>query len=234
LLVLLLAVSALPAEAAWLVLKDGTRIEAMGEIESRGASLVFRNRSGALVSLPVEEVDLDASRRSHSQKRTPETVIRATGIAAARAVTLDREVPVVRDADVRHVTVDVPTETPSSSGDDSAEPVRQPVVVSQWGQVLREEGGIKIFGSLQNRSQDAAANIQLTVDALFQSGAPMATASAGLQLRTLLPGQSTAFEAIFEDVQSASRIEFSVQSVALKAGSGEQLDEQAVDSAASN
>ncbi len=50
------------AHADWLVTRDGERIETRGAWEVRGRVVVFTNHGGALSSIRLDEVDLEASR----------------------------------------------------------------------------------------------------------------------------------------------------------------------------
>ena len=82
---------------------------------------------------------------------------------------------------------------------------------------------------LTNRSRDAAAMVKLTVSALDDAGAVVGSQLAALELTTLVPGESTRFEAVLVDVFVASGIEFSVDSVALRASGSEQGPPTAAD-----
>jgi hypothetical protein len=60
---LLLLISGAPpaAPSVVLILRDGSRIEAVGRIEHQGARLTFRNRAGVLYSIPAAEVEREIS-----------------------------------------------------------------------------------------------------------------------------------------------------------------------------
>jgi len=83
------------ARADWLVMKGRTRIETRGAWEVNGNQVVFTNRDGRLVTLPVILIDLEASRMATAEARvTPApTPISATPTPLA----------VVTDEDVAHV-----------------------------------------------------------------------------------------------------------------------------------
>jgi hypothetical protein len=51
----------LASRADWLVLRDGSRLETKGGWETRGAMVVFHRPNGAMASLRLTAVDLDAS-----------------------------------------------------------------------------------------------------------------------------------------------------------------------------
>jgi hypothetical protein len=63
-LVAMLAMGTAAADADWLVLKNGTRLETNGPWTVQGRQVRFKNRNGALRSLPLADVDLDASKQA--------------------------------------------------------------------------------------------------------------------------------------------------------------------------
>ncbi len=80
---------ALPAAARagdptyWLVLRDGRRLAATGELEVNGRTVRFRAIGGTLSSMPLEQVDLAATRTAFSPNATGGTPNTTGGTAAA-------------------------------------------------------------------------------------------------------------------------------------------------------
>jgi hypothetical protein len=73
-LLLLLHAAVLPAAEArldWIILRDGTKVGAREGWEVRGASVVLTTPEGKLVSLPLEEVDLNATFRESTVPEPP-------------------------------------------------------------------------------------------------------------------------------------------------------------------
>ncbi|HEX2162430.1 MAG TPA: hypothetical protein VHM02_00635, partial [Thermoanaerobaculia bacterium] len=62
-----LSLTALPAAADWLVMRDGTRVETRGAWQQKGRLVVFTSTEGRLSSLRTDAVDLAASRRATEQ-----------------------------------------------------------------------------------------------------------------------------------------------------------------------
>jgi mycoredoxin len=98
---LLLAAGA--ARADWLVMADGTRVETRGEWAVKGKLVVFTGAAGALASLRLSEVDLEASRAATAA--AAEEARRAREAAAKPDPPAARPGPVLvlTDADVGHV-----------------------------------------------------------------------------------------------------------------------------------
>ena len=58
----------------WLVLRDGRRLAARGVLELRPPEVRFEALSGVLSSLPIAELDLEATRRERSTPRRARTL----------------------------------------------------------------------------------------------------------------------------------------------------------------
>lgn len=211
------------ARADWLVLADGSAMEIKGPPATRGQMVVFQMPNGTLASLRLSEVDLEASARRTAAARERKTAPAASPAPPAEE---KKAVFVITDADVRHVSAAAASEPGDSANEPegaAAKPEksgRQRLIVSQWGQ---DDSGqvLTVFGSLENRDLNAAGAVRLTVVARDGEGTVVGRAAAGLGMTTLLPGQSTQFQARFEDAPFFESLDFEMESIALKSGTGE-------------
>jgi glutaredoxin len=69
--VVILLVSTSGAAADWLVLTDGQRLEIQGPHEVRGKQVRFTTQAGQLSSLPLAEIDLEATRKANEPPPPP-------------------------------------------------------------------------------------------------------------------------------------------------------------------
>src|SRR3954451_714505 len=135
---LVLGTAMVPAHADWLVTRDGGRVETKGTWQVKGKLLVFtRAVDGALASLRVAEVDLDAS-----TKATAEAKVKAE--APPPVETPQKKLAVLTDKDFRKPTP--PAETGEATKDGAAaRPGR--LAVSGWKKLDRPDGdGIAVEG----------------------------------------------------------------------------------------
>jgi hypothetical protein len=229
-----LAVASFGVRADWLVLTDGTAFEIAGAPEHRGRMLVFRLPDGGLSSIRASDVDLEASQRRTSAEARREADAEIAAPRSSEPVERREAVLVLTDADVRHVSTRSAGAVVSGGEDaDSGkggEPSGQKLIVRRWGQ-NQSETGLTVFGVLENRDPNAATTIQLTILAVDGTGALVARESAALDSTTLLPGAATQFSALFDEwpPPTFDAIEFKVESVALKSGSGDEVRESSSD-----
>ena len=97
----LLALAGSPVAADWLVTYDGVQIETRGPWEIQGKLVVFRLPNGALSSMQLSELDLEASDRLTNTRSRP----------AQKPQKRTRNQPrkpafVITDDDVKHVNPD--------------------------------------------------------------------------------------------------------------------------------
>jgi hypothetical protein len=225
---ILLLLATTPAVADWLVLNDGSTIETVGPWKTRGVVLVFTREDGRLVSLRATEVDLEASTKLSSSggpRKSPPYSKPALPPGTAKFV--------ITDADVAHSEPGTAA-APRSADPDGTQP--EGLTVSEWSQRDLEGGGTRVSGVLENRSRAAEAGIRLTIVALEDGGSVVTTQPAVLEATTLLPGQSTTFEAALVGTFFFSTLDFQTESVALKIeervgaeGSGVVWDESSED-----
>jgi len=82
-----------PAGAEWLVLRDGVRLEIRGELRVETRRVVFTMRDGTLSTLPLAEVDLDATAAANRAPAEP---------AAPAPATARESIARFTDADFAH------------------------------------------------------------------------------------------------------------------------------------
>lgn len=196
-----LTLAAPQAAAAWLVTRDGARLETRGPWEVKAGRVVFTLANGTLSSLALAEVDLDASEA-------------ATDAAeAAASAPAQKPVPpppkkavlVLTDADVGHARR--PARAPGEEGASGSEADRtaagreEGLVVVDW-QAVDETfaDGLVITGQLHNRSADVQGNIRLTVRVYDGDGVLLQSAQADLSASTLQPGDRASFTATLSGV----------------------------------
>ena len=103
-----------PATADWLVLKDGSRVETDGGWSQRGKLLVFTGTDGSLLSLRLDEVDLEASERATQE--AVEAASRPPDPPAPRKPSVFR----LTDADVSHVDDEAESGSADAAGEGGA------------------------------------------------------------------------------------------------------------------
>ncbi len=163
-LALLVSLFALRATADWLVTVDGTQIETQGPWEVKGKLILLTLPGGALSSIRLADIDLDASEH-----------LSAAGREVATRVEPKREpreaVVVLTDADVSHVGSRFPgsIEERQQTGAEARERARQTasaagegLTVDRWDQSFDDSiEGLLVTGSLENRSDALHTDITL-------------------------------------------------------------------------
>lgn len=201
---LLLGVAAGPATADWLVTRDGSRIETRGPWELKGKLVVFTHANGTLSSLRLSEVDLEASEVATEEAKAPPP-------APEPAVREEKKpVLVVTDADVPKARKR-PSQAPAGEGGEEAEAAEPQVTVVSWTEVNEPDSfDIQIFGTLRNETREVATELAVVVRLLGADGGLLAEQPALLNVKSLAPGATTNFRALFPGVFSFSGITFEV------------------------
>jgi hypothetical protein len=203
----LLAVGAvsLPAQADWLVTRDGGRVETKGPWQIKGKLLVFtRAADGALASLRTTEVDLDAS-----AKATADAKIQASAPPAVEAP--QKKIASLTDKDFKKpVPVDAdgkPVEAPAKTG---------PLAVSDWKKLERPSGdGIALEGTVHNSTGDMMINASIEVQLYNETGERVGTAPGLLTSTSVQPNGSVQFHANFPGVFTFATAKFAVNGLPL-------------------
>ena len=202
-----LLVLAQPAAGDWLVLHDGDRVETTGPWTEKGKLVVFTNTAGALVSLRLSDVDLEASNRA--TRKAEEMARRPAPLPPPPRPS----VFTLTDGDVGHV------DDESSESSDQAETETdgsleeaQSIAVTEWEPVDNAtEDGLAVEGVLENRGVDAAAGIAVVVAVYDVDGEQLGSTTAQLGSSALMPGEATQLIADFPGVFNISAVRFDIQ-----------------------
>lgn len=215
----LTGLATLPAGADWLVTRQGGRVEIRGAWEVKGKLVVFRTLDGALSSLRLTEVDLEASRKATEEARNARAAAEATKPPEKKKP----PILVLTDKDVRHVeeTSAAPAEA-ASAGTGEGEKAVEDLTVGTWERASDPGAGhVVITGTLRNAAASSTATgILLLVSLYDDTGTQIGTAEAVLTSTALPPGEQSGFRAEFPGVFSFARLEFDPKSVQLKTGPG--------------
>ncbi len=221
---MLAATAALPsadaAQADWVVLIDGARVETKGAWTVKGNLVTFTLPQGTLGSLRAADVDLEASAKATADAK-------AAVDARAREAARPKEVQpvlVLTDKDVGHIE---PAAAPAAAdaeegGGREAGTAEGPVQITGWDRSLSEaDGGVMVTGTLTNRGSDVAVGIKVTVRLYDDQGKLIGTAPASLSAEALPPTQSARFTAVFPGILTFYAVKFDIDSTPiLTAGEG--------------
>jgi hypothetical protein len=211
------------ARADWLVTREGARMEIQGHWQVKGKLVVFTRTDGTLASLRLSEVDLEASERATAAAVEAAVAAEAEEAARKTAPTPEKKMSkfVLTDADFRKPEPPPPAageegeaQTVTPGGQEVGEAASQdPVVVGSWRQAARTEGdGLDIFGVLQNKGNELATDVVLTVELFDDTGAQMGTSLAVLSAPGIRPNGSITFRAPFPNVFTFAEARFNVRS----------------------
>ncbi len=195
--VLLLLAAGREALADVVVLRGGKVIELKSPLVRRGNTALLTRADGALLSIPVSEIDAAATAAAQA---VPAASPQATALAPApstpaEAARASRERPKARvrltDADVGHEYVgpasEEKKETLAGGGAGRLE----------IGDYSQEKAGssLVVAGTLRNAGGTVATLSRMTVTALNDKGETIASAEASVGNGTIAPSQSAAFTA---------------------------------------
>lgn len=211
-----------PAEAGWLVTRDGGRVETRGAWTVKGKLVVFTRADGQLASLRATEVDWTASERA-----TEEALERAHQAAEPKAV------PVLEKKEARWVMTDADferrtpppaaeaKEAPAPEETDAAGRPRLPVTVDTWDRRNHPEG-LEIYGTLSNPGTEIAAEVGVTVRLYDETGALLATSEGRVATPALGPGAQAGFRASFPGVFTYADAKLEVRGYGLRIKAAEE------------
>jgi len=189
------------AVADVVVLKGGTVVPLKQPYVRRGNTAYLTRTDGTLLSVPVTEIDREATAAANqaaaaSSPAPAESAPASTPAEAARAKA-EASNPKARvritDADVSH-PMDLGTPEEAKAEPAAGEAGGPRIEVADHTQEQRAETLI-IRGSLRNPSQGVAENVRMTVAAIDEKGEPINSASASLSKGTLASGQTVEFTA---------------------------------------
>ncbi len=191
-----LAAAAL-AGADVIVLKGGTVVPLKKPWERRGNTAYITRADGTLLSVPVSEIDRDATAAANRAAAAPAPAPAAPPASTpAEVAKAAKDGPKSRvritDADVSHP---MELENPSEKKDESAAAAGSPrVEVADYSQEKKGDTLI-VRGTLRNVGQGKAENMRMTITAVDEKDAGIDGATAGLSKTVLETGQSADFTA---------------------------------------
>jgi hypothetical protein len=177
------------------VLKGGTVVELKQPWVRRGNTAYLVRADGTLLSVPIAEIDREATAAAQQTAPAPSPQIALPAASPADAARVVRDGPKARvritDADVSHpMELDpVPGE---EKKDQSVANVR--VEVAEYTQ---EKTGptLIVKGTLRNPGQGPAEGVRMEVTAIDEKGQPVGGSNATLSKGTVTPGQTVDFTA---------------------------------------
>lgn len=204
------------AGANWLALRDGARVETAGGWEVKGKVVIFKLADGALSSLRLAEVDLEASERATAEaaRKREEADRPAPSPPAKRATVLiltDDDVPRAADDAADAGDAAGATAGGAAGGEAAADAPEAPVAVVSWDQEV-DGRGARITGRVSNRSEAVAVDVAVTVHIYDDGGGLLGRAAAIVEQTFLAPGESSGFRAFFTEVASVASAAFGVTS----------------------
>jgi hypothetical protein len=207
-------VTAGAAGADWLVLADGSRVETDGGWTVKGRLVVFKDRRGALSSLRLSEVDVAASERATAEAAAPPPAPPAAEPRKPVLVLTDADIPPadpaavagVGGSDVAAAEAAEEGEGAGGAGGAAAGPGLE---VESWQQVEAPDGsGIQVLGTLVNRTEKLATDLQVRVALYDAAGQELDSRDAVIGRKTLAPGARASFNVSFPGVFAFSAAKF--------------------------
>ncbi len=196
------------ANADWLVMKDGSKVETQGPWRVEESRILFEIQGGTLASLATADIDLEASRRlTAAADRAAESRSKPAVPAPRKKATF-----VLTDDDVGHLR---PQEPDEDAQDVDSEGVPVPssgeVAVATWNTSnLPEDNGLRIVGSVRNSSANVAAGLSISIRAYDSTDELLLSTPAILGAQALRPGQSTSMAGDLVGVFDYARVDFEV------------------------
>lgn len=177
------------------VLKGGTIVELKQPWVRRGNTAYLTRADGTLLSVPVTEIDREATAAAQQAAPPPPEQIAPPASSPAEAVRVVKDGPKARvritDADVSH-PMELDQATGEAKKDESLANVR--VEIAEYTQ---EKNGpaLIVRGTLRNPGQGPAEGVRLAVTAIDEKGQSIDGSNAILSKGTVEPGQAVGFSA---------------------------------------
>lgn len=205
-----------PAQADWLVTREGARIETKGSWTVKGKLVVFTQADGTLGSLRHAEVDFAASERVTSE----EWDRKVSPPPAPAAPPKRKSVRSLTDADfARPVPPEGPAPAPAGEAEkkDAAAGKEAKsagkVEVATWQRIDRSEGdGLEVAGTLRNTGGEIAAGVGVTIRLVDETGTVIATGEGIPTTDAIRPQGTATFRAAFPGVFAFAEAKFEVRS----------------------
>jgi hypothetical protein len=188
------------AGADVVVLKGGTVVPLKEPVVRRGNTAYITRADGTLLSVPVSEIDREATAAANRPTEAAAGSAAATAPAAstpAEAARAKSEAPKARvritDADVSHpLDLDAESGQPKTEADSNVPGPR--VEVADYTQEMKGEA-LVVRGSLRNVGQAPAESLRMNVTAIDDKGLGIEGATASLSKSVLEPGKTVEFQA---------------------------------------
>jgi hypothetical protein len=178
------------------VLKGGTVVDLKQSWVRRGNTAYLTRSDGTLLSVPVSEIDREATAAANRAAPAPPPPEPPVASTPAEAVRASSDVPKAKvritDADVSH-PLDLETGAPEEKKEASSAGGPR-VEVADYSQ---ETNGptLVVRGSLRNPGQGPAEGVRMTVTAVDEKGLSIDGTTASLSKGTVESGQSVEFTA---------------------------------------
>jgi hypothetical protein len=208
--------SSTPATADWLVLRGGGRVETAGPWTEKGALVVFTTAAGALSSLRVAEVDLEESAKvTSAARRAAEAAPMKSPPPVPR-----RAVLVLTDKDIPPAALEVDAEQAAGATEEAATGADS-LTVASWDQQYDPDAGAAVVtGTLNNRGDAIAADVDLTVMAYDEQGNLIGRVPASLEKRFVPPGATVGFRAVFPGLAPFATAKFDLKGASFSRRTG--------------
>jgi hypothetical protein len=183
------------------ILRGGTRIELKQPWAIQGKTALLTRPDGTLLSLPVSEIDREATRAANAApaSSSASSALLAPPASPAEAARATRERPQARlritDADVGHEFVPTGPEVAKETEKTVSGSAR--VEVASYEQT--QDGTLVVVkGTLRNVGSTNATSVRLTVSGVNEKGMSFVTSEASVSRGLIEPGNSVAFGASLE------------------------------------
>ncbi len=195
------------------VLKGGTVVALKQPWVRRGNTAYITRADGTLLSVPVSEIDRDATAAANQAAPPPAEAAALPASSPAEAVRSVKDVPKAKvritDADVSH-PLELPTAPEDKKGSAAVGGPRVEVV----DYTQEKNGGtLVVKGSIRNPGQGTAENVSMTVTALDEKGQSVDATTANLSKGAVESGSSVEFVASLANVgdKNVSNLRFAPQ-----------------------
>jgi hypothetical protein len=199
--------------AHWLVTTNGERIETRGAWRVEGQRVLFTAPNGALISLRVSQVDLDASRavelaETHAEGASPRPPLAPSPPREPRLVLTEKELPPITAAESSTSSDAAAAESPTpSAAAPSPGAGSEELNIIEWRNVAATGEPLQIYGTLRNDASGRRSGLAVTIRVFDESGEEVANQPALLQDSSLEAGRSTSFRVFFPEIERYARLE---------------------------
>jgi hypothetical protein len=197
-----------PAEADWLVTKDGARVETRGPWKVDGKRILFDLPNGTLSMMRADQIDLDKSAVATAEARAA-----AAAAADQTTVALPKKEPVLvlTEADIPPSPVAAPEESGEKKEGAAAEG-GTPLEVISWEKTeLADGNGVEIFGTIRNNSANMIVTPTLLVAVYDADGGLLATNNGTVNAPQIAAGKTANFRVTFAGLMDFASAKFDAQ-----------------------